>query len=156
MATPEEGVDLVRNGAVNAYITEIGILKYYASLVRPVWNPWMSAAIPHQPARDEAFARALLTQSSVPDHQQGCLPGVQEAVNAFTLWPTNLLPCHIWHLQQVIFTIAGAVRQTSCRAERLWPGRDLHRAAPAQLDHPQHQQGHREAARGVHPQDNQA
>ena len=36
VATPEEGVELVRNGGVNAYITEIGILKYYASLVLPV------------------------------------------------------------------------------------------------------------------------
>ena len=36
VGTPEEGVDLVRTGSVNAYITEIGILKYYASLVLPV------------------------------------------------------------------------------------------------------------------------
>ena len=35
VGTPEEGVGLVRAGAVNAYITEIGILKYYASLARP-------------------------------------------------------------------------------------------------------------------------
>lgn len=35
VATPEEGVGLVRGGSVNAYITEIGILKYYASLARP-------------------------------------------------------------------------------------------------------------------------
>ena len=34
VGTPEEGVELVRAGSVNAYITEIGILKYYASLAR--------------------------------------------------------------------------------------------------------------------------
>ena len=48
VSTPEEGVDLVRSGAVNAHITEIGILKYYASLVLPICNPLMSAATPHQ------------------------------------------------------------------------------------------------------------
>ncbi|KAK9822845.1 hypothetical protein WJX81_002738 [Elliptochloris bilobata] len=30
--TPEEGVDLLRRGAVNAYITEVGVLQYYAGL----------------------------------------------------------------------------------------------------------------------------
>ena len=33
--TPEDGVDLLRRSAVDAYITEIGILKYYAGLARP-------------------------------------------------------------------------------------------------------------------------
>ena len=35
--SPEDGVDLLRRGAVDAYITEIGILKYYAGLARPCW-----------------------------------------------------------------------------------------------------------------------